>query len=124
MKNHKVLIVDDEIEFAETLAERLEMRKFEVKFAESIESAISLIEGGWKPEVILLDLKMPKVSGLEGAEIFKKLLPSVHIIMLTGHGSITSGIESMKRGICDYFVKPVDLEELINRIYECLKEGK
>ncbi len=124
MVKPRVLIIDDEIEFAETLAERMIMRNFEVEFAESIENALVLIEKGWIPEVILLDLKLPKVSGLEGFEILKKVIPSVHIIMITGYGSITSGIESMKKGFCDYFVKPIIIDELINRIYKCLKEER
>jgi len=120
-KKPKVLVVDDEVDFGETLAERLELRGFDTKFAENIEEAHIFIEQGWIPDVILLDLKMPKIDGLKGVEIFKKSVPSACILMITGHGSVSAGIEGMKKGIYDYLIKPVDLEELIGKINECLK---
>ncbi|QER42687.1 response regulator [Thermodesulfobacterium sp. TA1] len=120
----KVLIIDDEVDFGETLAERLELRDFESRFTESIEEALALLEQNWIPDIILLDLKMPKIDGIKGIEILRKVAPYASILMITGHGSVSVAIESMKKGICDYLFKPIELEELISKINECLKNKK
>lgn len=115
MKGIKVLVVDDEKEFAATLAERLELRGFKTFVAHCGEDAMTIVYGGI-PDVVLLDLKMPDMNGLEVLEEIKRHAPEVAVIMLTGHGSTASGIEGMKRGAFDYIMKPVDITELVDKI--------
>jgi DNA-binding NtrC family response regulator len=99
METIKVMIVDDEADFAETLAERLEMRDFEVRLAGGAEGAMSLLQAGWEPEVILLDLKMPGPDGLETLSLIKEHNPAIEVILVTGHGSTSSGMEGMHKGV-------------------------
>lgn len=118
MKKIKVLIIDDEMEFAATLAERLDLRDYESKAVESADKAFALLQTGWTPEVIILDLKMPGVDGLATLAMIKQHDPAIEVIMLTGHGSTVSGIEGMRRGLFDYLMKPVDINELVGKINE------
>lgn len=117
----KVLIVDDEIDFAETLAERLALRNFETDVATSAEEGIEKIRAGWTPNVVILDLKMPGLDGLETLDLIKQNNPEIEVILLTGHGSTDSGIAGMKRGLFDYLMKPVEIGTLIAKINEAAK---
>jgi len=118
MYKAKVLIIDDEMEFASTLAERLDLRNFDCKAVESADQAFELLHRGWTPAVVILDLKMPGVDGLATLGMIKKHNHAIEVIMLTGHGSTVSGIEGMKRGLFDYLMKPVDIGELVAKINE------
>ena len=111
----KVLVVDDEIEFATTLVARLKLRKYKTTMATSSEQALIAIEKEI-PDVLVLDLKMPDVDGMELLAQLKKTNPEIEVIMLTGHGSFETGIEGMKLGAFDYLMKPVDLDVLLNKI--------
>ncbi|MCK9296706.1 MAG: response regulator [Desulfobulbaceae bacterium] len=120
MSEIKVLIVDDEVEFASTLAERLELRDITAETVNNGKDALSTILVR-PPDVVILDLKMPDLSGLEVLHGIKAHDPSIEVIMLTGHGSTSSGIEGMERGAFDYIMKPIDLDlllEKINQAYE------
>ena len=114
----KVLVIDDEIEFATTLAERLNIRGFETTACFCAEDAMALIHAKDIPDVVLLDLKMPRLDGLETLEAIKNETPLVEVIMLTGHATVQNAIEGMKRGAFDYLMKPCNLEELIAKIEE------
>jgi DNA-binding NtrC family response regulator len=116
MREVRVLIVDDEGDFALTLAERLRLRGFEALAAGGADEALERIHGGFAPEVVLLDLKMPGVDGLATLSLLKELDPRMEVILLTGHGSTTAAIEGMQRGLFDYLVKPVDIGALVERI--------
>lgn len=122
MNKTRVLIVDDEEEFANTLAERLCFRGFEAVSVGNAEDAISTIKGDWVPHVALLDLKMPGLSGLDVLEMIKKIDPGIEAIMITGHGSTASGIEGMKLGLFDYLMKPVDINDLVTKINEAVQK--
>ncbi|MEW6288315.1 MAG: response regulator [Thermodesulfobacteriota bacterium] len=120
MSEIKVLIVDDEVEFAETLAERLGLRDIAAETVNNGKDALATILIR-PPDVVILDLKMPDLSGLEVLDGIKAHDPSIEVIMLTGHGSTSSGIEGMERGAFDYIMKPIDLDlllEKINQAYE------
>ncbi len=119
--NIKVLIADDEIEFASTLVTRLQLRKFNTAMATSGEDALSAIEQD-QPDVLLLDLKMPDIDGLEVLAKLKQVYPAIQVIILTGHGSFETGQEGMKLGAYDYVMKPVDLNRLIEKIEAAFKE--
>ncbi len=109
----KIMIVDDEEEFSSTLAERLSLRNYEVREANSGDGALAVLDGQWRPDVVILDLKMPGIDGLATLSLIKQHDPSIAVIMLTGHGSTSSGIEGMRRGLFDYLSKPIDLDELL-----------
>ncbi len=116
MREVRVLIVDDEGDFALTLAERLRLRGFDAVAVGGADEALARIHAGFDPEVALLDLKMPGVDGLATLSLLKELDPRLEVILLTGHGSTTAAIEGMQRGLFDYLVKPVDIGALVERI--------
>lgn len=118
MTKTKVLLVDDEADFAETLAERLALRTFEVRLAGGAEEAMAVLQGGWRPDVVLLDLKMPGLDGLETLSLIKEHDPAIEVILVTGHGSTTAGMEGMNKGLFDYLMKPVDIGVIVERIKE------
>ncbi|MFV0436331.1 MAG: response regulator [Desulfopila sp.] len=112
-----ILIADDEVEFASTLAMRLELRKFQVRTVNSGGDALAAIEVS-VPDILLLDLKMPDLDGLEVLAMLREKYPSLKVIILTGHGSFQSGREGMELGAYDYVMKPVDLSRLITIVRE------
>ncbi len=116
MRKTRVLIVDDEIEFASTLAERLQLRNFDAEAVTGADEALARMHGGSKPDVVLLDLKMPGIDGLATLTLLKSEDPSVEAILLTGHGSTKAAIDGMQRGLFDYLMKPVDIGDLVQRI--------
>lgn len=107
----KVLLVDDEREFVETLSERLQMRDYSSAVVYDGEEALSVIEDD-EPDVMVLDLKMPGIDGLEVLRQVKEKHPNVEVIVLTGHGSEDVAKRCMELGACAYLEKPVDLEKL------------
>ncbi|RJQ45275.1 MAG: response regulator [Gaiellales bacterium] len=120
----RILLVDDELDFAETLAERLRLRSFDVNVVSRAEEALNTIDAGWKPDVVLLDLKMPGMDGMDALIEIRSREPDVETIMLTGHGAASSSIEGMKRGAFDYMMKPVDIGELIEKVEQAVaKKG-
>ncbi|MBW1894227.1 MAG: response regulator [Deltaproteobacteria bacterium] len=123
MKKLKVLLVDDEEDFVATLAERLELREIETKIATDGETALDII--GKEPfSVIVLDLMMPGLSGLEVLQRIKQMNISAPVILLTGHGSTREGIEGMRLKAFDYLMKPLQIEELIKKIKEAAINNK
>lgn len=113
----KVLLVDDEEDFLETLSSRLKMRGLKVSAVTSGEQAVSEAKEQ-EYDAIIVDLTMPGLDGLETLKLIKADNPNAEIIMLTGHGSIQSGIEAMKLGAGDFLQKPVELSELMAKIGE------
>ncbi len=112
-----VLLVDDEEQFLDMLSQRLETRGIKVEKVTSGESALGKVkEKGF--DAIILDLAMPGMSGIETLRLLKEENPDIQIIMLTGHGTIQSGIEAMKLGAEDFLEKPVDFNVLLERIAE------
>lgn len=113
-----VLVVDDEAQFVETLVKRLAKRGVHVDAAYSgLEALEKLASGGpTKTDVVILDVKMPKMDGLEALARIKEEHPLVEVIMLTGHATVESAIEGMKRGAYDYLMKPCDIEVLMEKV--------
>ena len=114
-KKLKVLIADDEIEFAATIVTRLKLRNFSASMANSGKAALAAIEEE-QPDVLLLDLKMPDLDGLEVLASLKESYPDLAVIILTGHGSFEAGRQGMELGAYDYIMKPVDLKILMEKI--------
>nr|WP_321466596.1 response regulator [uncultured Desulfobulbus sp.] len=113
----KVLLVDDEQDFLETLSSRLEMRGLKVSAVTSGEQAI--VEASEQDyDAIVVDLAMPGIDGLETLKRIKADNPNAEIIMLTGQASVQSGVEAMKLGAGDFLQKPVELSELLSKIGE------
>jgi DNA-binding response OmpR family regulator len=121
MKQMKVLLVDDEEEFVKTLAERIEMREVKSKVALNGEEALKTMDEDL-PDVMVLDLKMPGIDGLEVLRRAKKAYPGVQIIMLTGHGSEKDEKEARRLGVFEYLQKPVEFEKLMRTITKAYKK--
>jgi two-component system, OmpR family, response regulator len=115
----KILLVDDEREFVTTLAERLELRNMKVTTAMDGESALGLVEND-PPQVVVLDVMMPGLGGLEVLERIKAINPKIQVILLTGHGATKDGIRGMQLGAFDYLIKPIDIDELIKKLNEAV----
>jgi DNA-binding NtrC family response regulator len=118
MREVRVLIVDDELDFAVTLAERLRLRGFDALATSGVDEAMARVHAGFRADVVLLDLKMPGVDGLAALSLLKQEDATLEAILLTGHGSTTAAIEGMQRGLFDYLVKPVDIGDLVEKIRE------
>ena len=115
MEPFRVLIVDDEEELVLTLAERLTIRGFQVETATTGEDALRRVaDNGFN--VAVLDVKMPGIDGLELTTEMKQRYPDLPIILFTGHGSDADAKRGMEEGAFDYIIKPVDIEELIQKI--------
>jgi DNA-binding NtrC family response regulator len=110
-----VLVVDDEEDFAQILAKRLEFRNFKVTCVFSGDSALDLIRKQ-DFDVVLLDVLMPGQSGLDTLREITAVNPLIHIIMLTGHARVDTAIQGMELGAYDYLIKPADIEELTEKI--------
>jgi DNA-binding NtrC family response regulator len=121
-KQIKLLIADDELEFASTLVARLELRNFQVTMVNTGQDAIQAVEQDF-PDLLILDLKMPDLDGLEVLAILREKYPNLKVIILTGHGSFDAGREGMELGACDYIMKPVDLNRLIEAVKTACSVG-
>ena len=115
MDNFKILIVDDENDFRETIIKRLRARKVDIEGADSGPKALEMLDAQ-DFDVIILDVKMPGMDGIEALREIKLKKPLVEVIMLTGHASVESGIQGMQLGAFDYVMKPVALDDLIDKI--------
>ena len=124
MKSPFIMLVDDEVSFVETLVKRLATRDIETITAFSAEEGLEKLEVHQNLDVIVLDVKMP---GMDGLEMLKKIKAGFYrseVIMLTGHGTIESGIKGMKLGAYDFLTKPCDIEELVSKIEEATKKKR
>ena len=126
MSKVKVLVVDDEREFATTLAERLSIRGFETTAVFCTEDALALIHAKNIPDVVLLDLKMPRMDGMETLKEIKKYDPAIEVIILTGHGAGVplTGIDRGKHGAFDCVMKPADINELTAKINQAMTKKR
>ncbi len=113
----RVLLVDDEEAFVEALGKRLNARGLKVETSESGEDAVAKAEGR-AFDVIVLDLAMPGMDGIETLKRLKKIDPDVQVILLTGHGSIEKAVEATKLGAIDFLQKPASLPDLLELIHK------
>ena len=120
MKEMKVLLVDDEEEFVKSISERMKMREVDSDVALSGEQALETMDEDL-PDVMVLDLKMPGMDGMEVLRRAKKAYPGVQIIMLTGHGSEKDEKEARRLGVFEYLQKPVSIEKLMKTVTEAYK---
>ena len=110
----KILLVDDEKQFVDTLAERLAMRGFSARVAYDGPQALKAVEE--PTDVIVLDLRMPGMDGFEVLRSVKKSNPQVQVIILTGHGGDTEEQTAYRMGAYNFLKKPMDIDELLNSI--------
>jgi len=117
-----VLLVDDEIPFVETVTKRLSKKGITTSKAFSGEEALMQLERNAGLEIVVLDVKMPGMDGLEVLAEIKRHYPQVEVIILTGHGTFETALKGMRLGAFDYLNKPCELEELIKRIQEAIRK--
>ena len=123
MDELKVLLVDDEEEFVTTLAERLQLREIATVIATDGDDALRIISTE-RPPVVVLDVMMPGIGGLDVLKQTKRDYPQIQVILLTGRGSTNDGIKGMRLGAFDYMMKPVKIEELIQKMNEAFLVSK
>lgn len=113
----RVMLVDDEVDFLETLQKRLALRKLHVLTAESGRRSLEVLAE--EPvDVVVLDVKMPEMDGIETTKEIKRTHPLVEVILLTGHADLEASLEGMSSGGFDYLLKPVPIDELVYKIQE------
>ena len=117
----RVLLVDDEEEFVETLAERMRSRGMEVATSNSGGDALELIDKD-AYDVVVLDLQMPGMDGIEALERIKRRKPDIQVVLLTGHATVEKGDEAMKHGALEFLEKPIDLSKLQEVIHKANAE--
>jgi DNA-binding NtrC family response regulator len=117
----RVLVVDDEEDFRVTMVNRLCKRDFEADGAEDGEKALERVNA-YLYDVVLLDIRMPGMDGISALREIKKTKPLIEVIMLTGHGSVESGIEGMKLGAFDYLLKPCNFDTLLEKIRQAYEK--
>jgi len=111
----RVLVVDDEKEFVETLSERLSLRNYDVTTSLSGDDAVEKVKSHLF-DVIILDVLMPGMSGIETLREIKKIKPLIEVIMLTGNATVETAIEGLKLGALDFLLKPCETEDLVTKI--------
>jgi DNA-binding NtrC family response regulator len=117
----RVLLVDDEKDFLETLVKRLRKRKLDVIGASGGLEAVAIITA--EPvDVVVLDVKMPDLNGIDTLKRIKTIRPSAEVIMLTGHADMEVAIQGMELGAFDYLMKPADIDELLYKIQDAYKK--
>jgi len=117
-----VLLVDDEVPFVETMTKRLSKRELMVLPAYSGREALEKLEKNGV-DVVILDVKMPGMDGIETLREIKRAHPLVEVIMLTGHATVETAVEGMRLGAFDYLMKPCEIDELLAKVAEA-KEKK
>ena len=114
----RVLLVDDEERFVQNLAKLLRGRGFEATTAFEGAAGVAAVEKGEAFDVVLLDVKMPGMDGIETLQKIKEISPETEVLMLTGHADVETGIAAMREGALDYLMKPCDIEDLVAKITE------
>ncbi|MEF3697064.1 response regulator [Desulfolutivibrio sp.] len=121
MKKIKLLLVDDEENFVNTLAERMKMRDVPSKVVFSGEEALEAVKVE-APDVMVLDLRMPGIDGMDVLRKVRKAHPHVQVIILTGHGTDLDEEEARKLGAFHYHKKPIDIDELLSTVKKAYRE--
>jgi DNA-binding NtrC family response regulator len=123
MRKAKILVVDDEVEFASALAERLQLRGYDTKAVFRGEDTLAIAKSA-PPDIILLDLKMPGMNGIEVLMTIRQFAPDIEVILLTGHIDLRERIEGMRIDDFNYIMKPVDMAELLEKIEKAIEKHR
>ena len=121
MDAFKVLLVDDEIDFLDTLMKRMKKRGVDVSGVGSGEEGLKFLDQK-SADVVVLDVKMPGIDGIQTLRKIKKRYPLIEVIMLTGHASLEVAVEGMELGAFDYLMKPIDIDELLYKVQDAYKK--
>ena len=121
-QDYRILLVDDETEFLQTTGKRLGRRGFQIRTATTCTAGLMIVESGW-PQLVVLDVMMPDQDGIECLRHIKILKPRLPVVMLTGHASMQDGIKGMEYGANDYCLKPIELDELVEKLLIALREA-
>jgi len=121
MSGFKVLLVDDEADFLDTLVKRMKKREVSAFGASSGEEALHYLDQH-EVDVVVLDVRMPGMDGIETLRQMKRKYPLMEVIMLTGHASMEAAIEGMEIGAFDYLMKPIDIDDLMYKIEDAYKK--
>lgn len=113
--SEKILLIDDEEEFLEAMSERMKAREMDVSTASSAREGLQKAEDE-AYDVVILDLQMPEMDGIETLKRLKEKNPELQVILLTGHATVQKGIEAMKLGALDLLEKPTDMKVLAEKI--------
>jgi two-component system, OmpR family, response regulator VicR len=124
VSNPFILLVDDEVSFVETLSKRLEKRNLKVLPAFGGQEALDILSKNRTLDVVILDVKMPDMDGIETLGTIKKDFPLMEVIMLTGHATVETAIEGMKLGAFDYLMKPCDIEKIVLKVGEAAQKKR
>ncbi len=123
MDKIKLLLVDDEEDFVKALSERIKMREIGSDIALNGEAALEMVENQI-PDVIVLDIRMPGIDGLEVLERIKKTYPNVQVIILTGHGTEKEMEQARRLGAFEVLRKPVDIDMLVDGVKKAYKKAE
>jgi two-component system, OmpR family, response regulator len=123
MSKIRVLLVDDEEDLSLVLAERLEMKGFVSRGVVSADEALKLIDSD-EFDVMIIDIKMPGISGLDLMHRVKQKRPATQVILFTGHGSEKEGAAAINDGAYDYLIKPIKIEDLIDKINKAVANAQ
>jgi len=118
------MLVDDETQFVEITEKRLSARNVKIVTAASAEECLETLSAHETLDVIVLDMKMPGMDGLEALKKIKRDFPLIEVIMLTGHGTMDTAISAMKKGAFDFLVKPFNIDELLLNIEAATKKKR
>jgi two-component system chemotaxis response regulator CheY len=121
---HKILVVDDEAEIRKTILLQLEGTIYEILEAGDGEQGIQILdsENILEVEVIICDVRMPKVNGIEAVAYFRENYPSIPIIVLTGYPDVHLAVDFLKGGVVEYLVKPVEKEKLVEAVHKAARQ--
>jgi DNA-binding NtrC family response regulator len=122
MATDLVMLVDDEIPFVGTMTKRLAKRDLNVIAAFSGQEALEILDKHRDVDVVILDVKMPGMDGIETLRKIKSAYPLIEVVMLTAHATVESAIEGMKFGAFDYLMKPCDMDQLIGKVNEATRK--
>ena len=121
MEEMKMMLVDDEERFLSTTKKLLSRKGYEVLTASSGAEALEKLRAN-RVHVVILDVKMPGMDGIETLRAIKRTYPLVEVIMLTGHATVESAVEGLKTGATDYLMKPSDIHALIEKAEEAFSK--
>jgi DNA-binding NtrC family response regulator len=119
-----ILLVDDEAPFVETMTKRLSKRDLTILTAFSGEEALERLNNHRNTDVVILDVKMPGMDGIETLAKIKSQFPLTEVIMLTGHATVESAIDGMKLGAFDYLMKPCEIDQLMGKVQEAARKKR
>lgn len=118
----KIMLVDDEESFLDVMTKRLSMRDLTVMSASGGEQALKNLAQDNTIDVVILDVKMPGMDGIETLRAIKADYPLVEVLMLTGHATVENAIDGMKQGAFDYLMKPCNIDQLVGKVADAKKK--